>query len=107
MAKKLKRGTIEKSLIEQLEAQHKDTRYAMDLVADYMRYYDVKQMLFDDIQTNGLRIQMVNGNGFRTEKPNESVPNLNKITATMLKILAELGLKDPATISKSDEEDYL
>lgn len=107
MAKKLKRGTIEKSLIEQLKAQNKDTKYALDLVDDYMRYYDVKTRLFDDIEENGLRITMVNGNGIEVEKPNESVPNLNKITATMLKILAELGLKDPAAVSKTDEEDYL
>ena len=107
MGKKLTRTSIEKSLIEQLEAQGKATKYAIDLVGDYMRYYDVKKILFEDIAKNGLRIKLVNGNGFETEKPNESVPNLNKITATMLKILAELGLKDPAVVNKSDEEEYL
>lgn len=107
MGRKITRTAVRGSLVQQLKAQSKDTKYALDLVDDYMRYYDVKSRLFDDIEENGLRITTVNGNGIEVEKPNESVPNLNKITATMLKILAELGLKDPAVVSKTDEEDYL
>lgn len=107
MGRKITRTAVKSSLVQQLKGQHKDTKYALDLVDDYMRYYDVKSRLFDDIEENGLRITTVNGNGIEVEKPNESVPNLNKITATMLKILAELGLKDPAVVSKTDEEDYL
>ena len=107
MGRKITRTAVKSSLVQQLKGQHKDTKYALDLVDDYMRYYDVKTRLFNDIEENGLRITLVNGNGIETEKPNESVPNLNKITATMLKILAELGLKDPAVITQSDEEDYL
>ena len=53
-----------------------------------------------------LFIMMGRGNGIEVEKPNESVTNLPKITAAMLKILNDLNLKEPIPES-SMEDDYL
>lgn len=86
---------IRKSLIEQLEAQGKKTEFYEDLVNDYMYYRSLKRKLKTDIKENGLRYKTVNGNGVAVEKANESVMNLQKTTATMLKILSDLKLKEP------------
>lgn len=54
----------------------------------------------------GLRYTVTSGNGFKSEKPNESVQNLMKITTTMLKILDELGLQNPINTSDNSDDDY-
>lgn len=97
---------IRESLMEQLKAQNNLTDYNESLVNDYIRYWNIKEMMVSDIQENGLRLTIVNGNGFEVVKPNESVQNLPKITATMLKILNDLKLKDPL-LATSAEDDYL
>lgn len=94
------------SLLEQLRLQNKTSDFYKDLVNDYMDYWDIKKKLISDIRKKGLRYETVNGNGIKVEKPNESVTNLPKITAAMLKILNDLNLKEPLSES-SLEDDYL
>ena len=78
----------------------------MDLVDDYIFYWDMKKKLIKDIKEKGVRYSVKNGNGIVVEKPNESIQNLQKTTVTMLKILADLNLKEP--MHNSDPEtDYL
>lgn len=78
----------------------------MDLVDDYIFYWDMKKKLIKDIKEKGVRYSVKNGNGIMVEKPNESIQNLQKTTVTMLKILADLNLKEP--MHNSDPEtDYL
>ena len=48
-----------------------------------------------------------NGNGVVVEKTNDSVVNLQKTTATMLKILADLRLKDPVPEPEKATDGYL
>lgn len=97
---------IEESLNRQLELQGKKPEFYKDLVQDYMFYWKLKSELIKDIKKRGLRYSAINGNGINVEKPNESVINLTKTTATMLKILSDLNLKEP--IHESDpESDYL
>lgn len=97
---------MESSLREQLRLQNKTSKFYQDLVSDYMFYWDLKRKLIKDIKEKGLRYSAVNGNGIKVDKPNESVQNLQKTTATMLKILADLNLKEP--LHESDpEHDYL
>lgn len=71
-----------------------------------MKYYDLKRKCQRDIKEKGLRYEVVSGNGFKSEKPNESVQNLMKITTTMLKILDELGLQNPINTSDNSDDDY-
>ena len=73
---------------------------------DYMKYYDLKRKCQQDIRKKGLRYTVTSGNGFKSEKPNESVQNLMKITTTMLKILDELGLQNPINTSDNSDDDY-
>lgn len=94
------------SLLEQLRLQNKTSDFYKDLVNDYMDYWTIKKKLISDIRKKGLRYETVNGNGIKVEKPNESVTNLPKITAAMLKILNDLNLKEPLSES-SLEDDYL
>lgn len=94
------------SLLEQLRLQNKTSDFYEDLVNDYMDYWSLKRKLIADIRKKGLRYETVNGNGLTVEKPNESVNNLPKITAAMLKILNDLNLKEPLSNS-SAEDDYL
>lgn len=94
------------SLLEQLRLQNKTSDFYKDLVNDYMDYWAIKKKLISDIRKKGLRYETVNGNGIKVEKPNESVTNLPKITAAMLKILNDLNLKEPLSES-SLEDDYL
>lgn len=97
---------IRDSLMEQLRLQNKISDFYEDLVNDYMDYWSLKKKLIADIRKKGLRYETVNGNGLTVEKPNESVNNLPKITAAMLKILNDLNLKEPLSDS-SVEDDYL
>ena len=97
---------MEDSLKEQLRLQNKTSKFYQDLVNDYLFYWDLKKKLIADIRKKGIRYSAVNGNGIEVEKPNESVQNLQKTTVTMLKILADLNLKEP--LHESDpEQDYL
>lgn len=97
---------VRKSLEEQLEKQGKTAKFYYDLVNDYMRYWNLKEKLITDVERNGLRYKTINGNGLPVEKPNESVVNLQKTTATMLKILADLNLKEITPTDVSSEEGY-
>ena len=86
---------VKMSLARQLELRGMSAEFYMDLVNDYIYYWSLKKKLIADIKSKGLRYETVNGNGMTVEKANESVVNLQKTTATMLKILADLKLKEP------------
>lgn len=101
-----KEKRVKESLIEQLKLQSKTAQFYTNLVDDYMSYWRLKESLINDIDSKGIRYSCVNGNGITVEKPNESVQNLPKVTAAMLKILNDLNLKEPL-IESSDEDDYL
>lgn len=102
----MKKSDVKQSLLDQLKAQKKYQKYYIDLVDDYMKYYDLKTKLQKDLKTRGLRYTVTSGNGFQSEKPNESVQNILKVTSTMLKILQDLGLQNPVDTNTGDE-DYL
>ena len=98
---------IEESLMIQLKSQNKEGVFFCDLVADYLYFYGMKKKLKTDINKNGLRIMLTNGNGIDVEKPNESVQNLIKVNSQMLKILSDLNLKEPTNAGDGDPSDYL
>lgn len=97
--------SIANSLIQQLKLQGKTAEFYEDLVKDYVYYWKLKKMLISDINKKGIRYKVVNGNGIEVEKPNESVMNLQKTTATMLKILNDLNLREPMA-ECDNEENY-
>lgn len=81
--------------------------FYMDMIDDYVYYWSLKKKLITDIRAKGLRYEMINGNGVTVEKANESVVNLQKTTATMLKILADLKLKEPIPEPENPTDGYL
>lgn len=106
MAQRMTQTKVKESLLEQLRLQNKTGKFYEDLVNDYMTYWNLKKELIKDIKDKGIRYKSINGNGIETEKPNESIQNLQKTTVTMLKILNDLNLREPM-IDGSDEDDYL
>lgn len=81
--------------------------FYMDMIDDYVYYWSLKKKLITDIRVKGLRYETINGNGVTVEKANESVVNLQKTTATMLKILADLKLKEPVPEPENPTDGYL
>lgn len=98
---------IREDLKSQLLAQNKFGKQFDDLVEDYIFFVKLKEDLQYDIQTNGIRYRTMTGNGYPTDKPNESVQNLVKINAQMLKILQDLELKAPEDNPEEGEGDDL
>lgn len=98
---------VKMSLIRQLELRGMSAEFYMDLVNDYIYYWSLKKKLIADIKSKGLRYETVNGNGMTVEKANESVVNLQKTTVTMLKILADLKLKEPIPEPENPTDGYL
>lgn len=98
---------IREDLKSQLLAQNKFGKQFDNLVEDYIFFVKLKEDLQYDIQTNGIRYRTMTGNGYPTDKPNESVQNLVKINAQMLKILQDLELKAPEDNPEEGEGDDL
>lgn len=100
------REQIRQDLIDQLERQGVYGRHYLDLVDDYMALWDVKNALIKDIKGRGVTTKYQNGANQWGYKKNDSVSELVKVNAQMLKILSELGLKatDVSTIDDDGDE---
>lgn len=98
---------IRESLVKQLELRGMNAEFYKDLINDYVYYWSMKKKLIVDIKEKGIRYETMNGNGVKVEKVNENIVNLQKTTATMLKILAELKLKDPVPEPEEETDGYL
>lgn len=98
--KKLRRK-IERDLREQLFLIGATQAHFMDLVDDYLALWDVKNLLIEDIDERGVTVL-----GARGEKKNDSIGELNKTNAQMLKILSELGLKTSEIKAEGEDDDY-
>lgn len=92
---------IRTDLLKQLDNNGTYGKHYVDLVDDYMSLWDIKNRLIEDIKERGVSIEWKNGNQ-KGMKKNDSIPELNKTSAQMLKMLSELGLKPSP---KADEYD--
>lgn len=97
---------IRNDLKEQLISQNKFGKQFDDMIEDYIFFVKVKDKLQKDIDKKGVRYTTMTGNGYETSKQNESVTNLIKVNAQMLKILQDLELKSPES-ETGDEDDLL
>lgn len=86
---------IKQDLREQLLESGKIGKHFESLVDDYINLEKLKRKIQKDIDKNGLRVKVMTGNGFKSEKPNESVQNILKVNGQQLKILQDLDLKAP------------
>lgn len=82
------RNAIRSDLIDQLNEKGAGHAHYIDMVNDYMSLWDIKNMLIDDIETRGVVVVWNNNT-----KKNDSIAELNKTNAQMLKIISELDLK--------------
>ena len=89
----MKKADIKKDLVDQLERRGVYGRHYLDLINDYMSLWDIKNKLIKDIEQRGVSVHWCNGGGQEGYKKNDSIAELNKTNAQMLKILNELGLK--------------
>ncbi|KYG90007.1 hypothetical protein A0U40_09795 [[Bacillus] sp. KCTC 13219] len=95
------RRLIESDLKEQLKLNETEKSFYINLIDDYMAFWDIKNMLIEDIRERGVVVWGVNA-----QKKNDSISELNKTNAQMLRILADLGLKatDMENLDDEDEE---
>lgn len=97
------RKNIKQDLLDQLERQGVYGSHYLDLVNDYMALWDVKNALIADIKERGVNTKYQNGANQWGYKKNDSVVELSRTNAQMLKLLSELGLK--ATKFEADDAD--
>lgn len=109
MSKKTKiqllRDTIRQDLLDQLERNGTVGAYFTDLVEDYMEMWDTKNKLATDIRNRGVTVDIVTSAGTNARK-NDSVGELVKLNAQMLKLLDSLGIK-PAPTDNVGEDDEM
>lgn len=95
------RDEIMQDLLKQLADNDIYGKHYEDLVSDYMEMWDIKNDLISDIKERGVAIPWSNGKQEGIKK-NDSISELNKTNAQMLKILSELGLKP---VPQADDDD--
>ena len=88
-----KRSLIKKDLLSQLEQNGVKGAHYLDLVEDYLAMWDIKNKLIADIEEKGVTIKYQNGKDQWGYKRNDSLQELTRTNAQMLKILHDLGLR--------------
>lgn len=99
----LTRKQIQEDLLDQLERRGVTGEYYVDLIGDYMKMWDTKNELLKDIKERGVAIPCVSSAGTNIKK-NESVDQLIKLNAQMLKLLDAIGIKPDSGGDGSDDE---
>lgn len=98
------RSEIKADLVDQLERNGVYGKHYLDLISDYMALWDIKNALIADIKERGVSTKYQNGENQWGYKKNDSIVELNRTNAQMLKILSELGLK--ATKFEAEDDDW-
>lgn len=101
---KNKKQAIREDLQKQLISQGKFGKQFEDMIDDYLYFIELKERLQYDLNLNGIRYKTTTGNGFTSNKANESCERLLKTNAQMLKILQDLELKSPEPEKSGDDE---
>lgn len=102
-----KKSDIKKDLIDQLERNGVYGSHYLDLINDYMCLWDIKNKLIRDIKERGVSVKYQNGTNQFGYKKNDSISELNKTNAQMLKILNELGLKASSMEAAVDDDEEM
>jgi len=104
-----KYNLIKEDLKDQLIDQNKLGHQYDDLLDHAVYLFELKDKLQNDINKNGIRIKSMTGNGYEKEEDNKSVDKLLKVSAQLMKVLNDLGLKEPTvdTGGENNDEDLL
>lgn len=104
-----RRAKIKQSLMAQLEEMGADVEHFQDLIEDYLILFDIKNQLSSDIDKRGVTVEWRNSSTQKGFKKNDSVSELVKVNAQMLKILQQLEItvrEAPVSVDEmSDGED--
>lgn len=95
------RDVIRQDLIDQLDRNGDAKKYYVDLVDDYMHMWDTKTGLTEDIKARGTKVKVYTATS-ENLRTNDSVQDLLKVNAQMLKILDSLGIKPAQMDSDPD-----
>ncbi len=100
------RRKIELAIVKQLKKkQIYQFAHYQNLVEDYMKFWDIKNMLQEDIEKRGVSVYWCNGGGQEGYKKNESISELLKVNKQMLTILYDLGIRaSDLKVVEEDEE---
>lgn len=105
MAKKEnKREQIKESITEQLVMMGAFKEHYIDLIGDYMGFWDVKNKLLEDIETRGVTFFDLSSVGVKMQKNNPSVKELVMVNRQMMSILKELGLSTANAATNEEDE---
>lgn len=95
---------IKTSLLNQLTNMSADAEHFKDLINDYLNFYDIKNELVADIKARGVSVEWQNSATQKGYKKNDSVSELVKVNAQMLKILQQLHIE--TTETGDDDDDF-
>ena len=101
---KTKRADVRESLLTQLEAKGASLACYIDLIDDYMSFWDTKGKLIRDIRKRGVTYTDVSSVGVEMQKNNPSVKELSMVNRQMLSILKEMGI-NTSNASVDDDDD--
>lgn len=99
----LLREKIQQDLLDQLERNGTVGTYYTDMITDYMKLWDTKNGLVADIEARGVTVENVTNAGTNIKR-NDSVGELLKTNAQMLKLLDSLGIRPAQTDGDEDAE---
>lgn len=96
-----KRARVRKSLFQQLKARWLTDDHYVDAVYDYMRMWDLKEALFEEIEELGPVVSSKFG-----PKSNPAIADLHKTNQQMIKLLESIGLKAQPIEEDDDDDDF-
>lgn len=97
------REQIKKDLLDQMDRNGTVGTYYTDMIDDYMKLWDTKNGLTEDINTRGTKV-IVHTASSDNIKTNDSVLDLIKTNAQMLKLLESLRIKPAQEDGGADDE---
>ena len=89
------RKRVEKSLKQQLVSKGADVEIFKNLIDDYMGLWDLKEMYFQDVKENGLRVD---------GKENTSPKQIPIVNRQMLAILKQMDITTENVVREDGEE---
>jgi len=101
---KTKRSEVRQDLLDQLDRNGTVGKYYVDLIDDYMCLWDAKTNLAADIKKRGAKVWVETATTSNL-KTNDSVPDMLKVNAQMLKILDSLGIEPARTDGDTGDDE--
>ena len=98
---------IKKSLQTQLEQKGANVAHFLDMIEDYMKFYEIKMSLQDDISKRGVSFETHSASGHPIVKQNQSVKDLVAVNKQMLMILDKMKLTTDAPVGGDNGDENL